>query len=135
MIKYFNGENKKYPTLSADDLKVVKWYVDKKFAVHPNFNSHTGAILDMGQGVMQSVSSNQKLKTRIITDYGLVYVDDASAYILWTVFFNKWQGYNIEKNILYQDNKSAILLDLNGESSAGKRIRALNNYYSYNISR
>ena len=84
---------------------------------------------------MQSVSSNQKLKTRIITDSGLVYVDDASAYILWTVFFNKWQGYNIEKNILYQDNKSAILLDLNGESSAGKRIRALNNYYSYNISR
>ena len=49
MIKYLNGENKKYLTLTADDLKAVAWYVDASFAVHPDFKSHTGAIMTMGQ--------------------------------------------------------------------------------------
>ena len=39
------------------------------------------------------------------------------------------QGYEIKKNILYQDNKSAILLETNGKKSSGKRTRALNIRY------
>ena len=68
MIKYLNGTNKKYLTLSVDDLKVIKWYVDTSFAVHPDFKSHTGAIVTMGQGAMQSVSRKQKIKTRSSTE-------------------------------------------------------------------
>ena len=56
MIKYLNGTNKNHPTLSADDLKVVKWYVDTSFAVRPDLKSHTRAIITMGKVVMQSVS-------------------------------------------------------------------------------
>ena len=48
MIKYFNGTNKKHLTLSADDLKVVKWYVDASFSFHPDLKSHTTAIINMG---------------------------------------------------------------------------------------
>ena len=36
------------------------------------------------------------------------------------------QGYRIVANILYQDNKSTILLLNNGKESAGKHLRALN---------
>ena len=68
MIKYLNGKNKKYLTLNADDLKVVKWYVDASFAVRPDFKSHTGAIMTMGQAAMQSVSRKQKIKTRSSTE-------------------------------------------------------------------
>ena len=39
--------------------------------------------------------------------------------------------YPIEKNILYQDNKSSILLETNGRTSAGKRSRALNIRYFF----
>ena len=35
----------------------------------------------------------------------------------------------IDNNVLYQDNKSAIMLDFNGEISVGKRIWALNIRY------
>jgi hypothetical protein len=35
------------------------------------------------------------------------------------------QGYEVEKNILYEDNKSAIILEINGKKSSGKRTRAL----------
>ena len=41
------------------------------------------------------------------------------------------QGYPIEKNILFQDNKSSILLETNGRDSAGKRSCALNIRYFF----
>ena len=50
-------------TLSADSLHVLKWYMDASFAVHPNFKSHSGGVLTMGEGAVQSSSSKQKLNT------------------------------------------------------------------------
>ena len=41
------------------------------------------------------------------------------------------QGYEIEKNILYQDNKSTILLLKNGKQSSSKRTRAINIRYFF----
>jgi hypothetical protein len=46
--------------------------------------------------------------------------------ILWTKFFLEAQGYYVDKNIVYQDNKSTILLETNGKKSSGKRTHALN---------
>ena len=41
------------------------------------------------------------------------------------------QGIEIKHNIVYQDNKSTILLAENGRLSAGKRSRHLNIKYFY----
>ncbi len=41
------------------------------------------------------------------------------------------QGYEIKQNILYQDNKSTILLEQNGKKSSGKCNRALNIRYFF----
>ena len=41
------------------------------------------------------------------------------------------QGYQIKRNILYQDNKSTILLLENGKQSSGKRTHALNIRYFF----
>jgi hypothetical protein len=51
--------------------------------------------------------------------------------ILWTKLFLEEQGYNISQNILYQDNKSAILLEKNGKKSSSKRTRAINIRYFF----
>ena len=67
----------------------------------------------------------------ISTEAELVAVDDASVYSLWTVLSIEWLGYKIDKNILYQDNKSAILLGVNDKRIAGTRIRALNIFYFF----
>ena len=45
--------------------------------------------------------------------------------------FLEEQGYQIKKNILYQDNKSTMLLLKNGKRSSGKRTRALNIRYFF----
>ena len=39
------------------------------------------------------------------------------------------QGYTIDINILFQDNKSTILLANNGRSLVGKKSKHINNRY------
>ena len=131
MMEYLNGTKELMLKLWADDLRVVKWYVDASFAVHPDYRSHTGAAMTLGEGAVIGLSKKQKLNTRSSTEAELVGADDAATMILWTGLFMEEQGYPLKKNILYQDNKSAILLETNGQRSAGKRSRALNVRYFF----
>ena len=87
--------------------------------------------MTFGKGAVQSISRKHKLNTRSSTEAELIGVNDASVMILWTKLFMEEQGDNVKRNILYQDNKSAILLETNGRRSTGKRSRALNIRYVY----
>jgi hypothetical protein len=71
------------------------------------------------------------MNVRSSTEGELVAVDDAATMILWTKLFLEAQGYNVDKNNIYQDNKSAILLETNGKKSLGKQTRALNICYFF----
>ena len=79
MIKYLNGTNKKYRTLSADGLKVITWYMGASFLVQPDFKSHTVEIMTMTQVVIHSVSRKHNFNTRSSTEAQLFAVDDASV--------------------------------------------------------
>ena len=57
-------------------------------------------------------------------------MDDAMGPILWTKHFLAEQGYDY-KQVLHQDNKSAMLLESNGRKSAGKRSRHINIRYFF----
>ena len=87
--------------------------------------------MTFGNGAVQSVSRKQKLNTQSSTTAELVGADDLSVMILWTKLFLDEQGYMVTSNILYQDNKSAMLLEKNGKKSSGKRTRALNIRYFF----
>jgi hypothetical protein len=133
LMKYLNSTRELKLTLSADNLHCIKWYPDASFAVYPDYKSHTGATMSYGDGdgEVQSISRKQKLNTKSSTGSELVGVDDVLVMILWTKLFLEEQGYDINSNILYQDNKSAILLETNGKKSTGKRTGALNIHYFY----
>ena len=107
--------------------------MDVSFAAHPDFKSYTDDVMTMGKGVIKYTSKKQKLNTRRTTEAELVGPNDCSQQILWTALFMEKQGYNILRNILYQDNKSTILLEKNGRKSAGKRSRALNIRYFWMV--
>ena len=49
MMKYLNGTQDMKLTLSADNLRSIKWYVDTSFAVHPDFRSQTGGTMTFGK--------------------------------------------------------------------------------------
>jgi hypothetical protein len=51
--------------------------------------------------------------------------------ILWTRNFLTAQGYKVTDNILYQDNKSAILLERNGRVSSTKRTKHIDVCYFF----
>ena len=48
---------------------------------------------------------------------------DILPQILWTRNFLMSQGYPVQKNIVYQDNTSAMLLENNGRKSSTKRTK------------
>ena len=131
MMKFINGTKDDKLILSADSLHILKWYVDVAFAVHPDYRSHTGAGLTLGRGFPITMSRKQKLNTRSSTEGELVGADDAAQPMLWTVNFITAQGYEVEQNILYQDNKSTILLLENGKKSSSQRTRAINIRYFF----
>ncbi len=60
-------------TLEMGDNKSIEWYVDASFAVHQDCRSHTGAVMTLGKGSVQSISTKQKISTRSSTEAELVY--------------------------------------------------------------
>ena len=68
MINYYNGTKENLLILSADYLRVIKWYVDAIFVVHPDFNICTGVIMIMVKGEMRSVSRKHKLRAMSIIE-------------------------------------------------------------------
>ncbi len=116
---------------TADGTGVLSWYVDASFAVHPDMKGHTGGAMTMGMGFPLDKSTKQKLNTRSSTESEIVAVDDLIPQILWVHLFLKAQGFAVSNNILYQDNKSVMLLETNGHASSSKRTRHIEIWYYY----
>jgi hypothetical protein len=130
-IQYLRGSLDIILTLEADNLHVVKWWVDASYAVHPDMKSHTRATMTLGKGSVYSASTRQKLNTKSSTEAELVGVDDLMPQILWTRYFLEAQGYDVRENTIYQDNQSSILLENNGRASSSKRTRHINIRYFF----
>ncbi len=76
-------------------------------------------------------STKQKLNTRSSTESEIVGADDFMPAICWTRYFMEAQGYQVQDNILFQDIKSAILLEKNGKASSSKRTKHVNIWYFF----
>jgi Reverse transcriptase (RNA-dependent DNA polymerase) len=131
VMKYLDGSQHLTMTLEADDLSVVKWWVDGSYAVHPDMRSQTGATMSFGRGSIYSTSIRQKLTTKSSTEAELVAVADVMPQIMWTRYFLESQGYEVSASTIYQDNQSAILLENNGRASSGRRTRHINIRYFF----
>jgi hypothetical protein len=126
LMRYLRGSRSMPLILSANGSHILKWYVDASFAVHPNLRGHSGGGLTLGRGMPIVGSNKHKLNTRSSTESEIVAADDFMPAICWTRYFLDAQGYNVEDNILYQDNKSSILLETNGKASSSKRTKHIN---------
>jgi hypothetical protein len=130
-MKYLRGSIDLPLTLEADNLSVVKWWVDASYGVHPDMKSHTGATMSLGKGAIYSRSTRQKLNTKSSTEAELVGVDDVMSQVLWTKYFLEAQGYKIAESKIFQDNQSTMLLAKNGRGSSSKRTRHINIRYFF----
>jgi hypothetical protein len=87
LIKYLRVNRVCPLILSADESRVLMWYIDTSFAVHPNMWSHTGGGLTMGRGFSIGSSTKQKLNTHKSTESELVGVDNMMPIVLWSWYF------------------------------------------------
>ena len=96
--------------------------------LHPDFKSHAGCdfVFENGKGSPIGVSAKQKLNTGSSATAESVGADQVLPLVSWAPLFMEAQGCPPERNIVCQDNKSAILLEKNGKAGSGKRTRALN---------
>ena len=87
-------------------------------------------MMSMGNGSIVNVSRKHKLNTGSSTEAELVSITNVLGTMMWCKYFMKAQGYTIENNILYQDNKSTIFLAKKGRTSAGKNSKHIKNRFS-----
>ena len=86
-------------------------------------------VMPMELGDAMYGSWSQKLNTGSSTEAELVGIDDALKSIMWGLYFIQYQGYEVTKNILMQDNKSTILLANNSRFSSSKSTNHTKNIY------
>jgi hypothetical protein len=117
VVRYIRGTLEMPLALEANNMHIVKWWVDASFVVHPDMKSHTGGIMSLGKGAVYGSSTRQKLNTGSSTEAELVGVNDVMAQVLWTRYFLEAQDYGVKDSIVYQDNQSSILLEKHGQAS------------------
>eukprot|EP00957_Ditylum_brightwellii_P172111 13103509-Ditylum_brightwellii.AAC.1 len=68
LLRYLKGTIDLTLILTADNLNLAKWWVDRAYAVHKDMKSHTGATMTLGKGSVYSMSNKQKLNTKNSTE-------------------------------------------------------------------
>jgi hypothetical protein len=107
-------------TLESDNLLGIIWWVDASYACHDNMRGQTGGMVSFGKGAMYGTSVKQKLSARSSTVAKLIAVHDVMPQIFWVRQFLIHQGITLHSNTLYQDNRSAMLLETNDRFSSRK---------------
>ena len=103
--------------IGAQSLTNLYTWLDASYAVHDNMRSHMGEMMSLGNGIMHGKSAMNKINTKSTTETELVSVAEYLPYNIWFTNFMEEQGYRVMKNVIYQDNKSAILLEKTGETA------------------
>ena len=128
-----------YLTNTLDDVRIIGassldnlyMWIDASYTTHPNMRSHMGGAMSFGTGIIHGKSSKQKLNTKSSTEAELVVVSDYIPYHVWIINFLRHQGYEIKNKILYQDNESAIKMEVNGRNSCTGNSRHIDIRYFF----
>ena len=115
--------------LTAESLINIVWWVDGYFGVHWDSKGNTGAMKSMGKGAIVNILRKHNMNVDSSTESELVSIAYVLGMIMWCKYFMEAQGYKIEKYILYQDNKSTILLAKNGRMLAGNNSKHIKNRF------
>ena len=104
--------------IGVGDSGTLTCNINASFAVHPDSKNYTGACLTLGHGSVLSITTKQKINTKISTEAEFTGVDDAMTFIMRMKHFFESQVRSINMNfplkplgsvvIIEQDNTSAI---------------------------
>ena len=133
VIQYLFGTLKTVQLhLNVNNMNVVHWWVDSSYGIHRDLKGQTGASISIGKGCVTNMLKKKKVNTTSSTISELVGVHKSTPQVLWTKSFLRNQWFKIDDATLYQDNKSAMLLEKNGRASTSIRKKHIDIlYFSY----
>ena len=131
LLNYLQGTTDLPRIIGANNLHMMKTWMDAAYAVHHDMKSHTGGVMSFGTGVLNAKSAKQKVNTKSSTEAELVGSSDYIPWTIWVKRFMKYQGYDSKSSIFYQDNESAIKLEENGRKSCGEKSRHIDIRYIF----
>ena len=114
--------------MSIDEI--FTW-VDASYAVHQYMKSHTGGVMSMGLGVTQCILIKKHLNTKSSMKAELVGASDYFPYKIWYIMFMHHQGYLNKSNKFFQDNKSAMKMEVNRRNSCIEKSQNIDIRYFY----
>ena len=131
VLKYLKGTRSMPLRIKAESLEKTLWDIDASHSVHEDCKGQTGGGMTLGEGATMAHCWKQKSNTRSSTETELVGVYDCLPSVLWSLYFMQAQGYGTKCARIYQDNNSAILLEVNGRASSTKRTKHIKNKFFY----
>ena len=99
--------------------------------MHPYLKGNYEGMILLGKGAATSKSSKHRTNLREFTELEIVGVDNHMPGVLWVLRFLGGQGFKVNKNIVYQYNPSAILMERNRNYSCGNKTRHIDIRYFF----
>ena len=119
------------PLIIRNDGEGTQIYVDGAHAVHGDMKGHAGVWVTEGTGTIYTSSTKNKLNVTSSTEGEIVSVREKLPKHIWYRKFQLEQGGSNEADVLYQDNKSAILMENHGRISVGKGSKHIDIRYFF----
>jgi len=117
--------------IGADNLSELYTWIDAAYAVHPDMRSHTGGAMSFGLGLVHYRSGKQELNTKSSTESEVVGTSNYVPYNVYLKNFIEAQGQVLKKNVIYQDNQSAMKMEKNGRNSCTRNSRHIHIRYFF----
>jgi hypothetical protein len=130
VYKYLNNTKHLGLTFRPTSMELTYW-VDAAYGLHHDTRGHGGIMVTFGyaNAPVFAKSSKLKLHTRSSTETELVTLDEGFMHLLWFRQVIEFMGYKQHPAIMYQDNKSTIIVCESGHSKNGKLKHMAIRYY------
>ena len=100
-----------------------KLYVDASYAIHDDCKGHTAALMTMRGGAITSFLRKQNVNAKGSTEAELIGMNYDLPQILLTRYFIECQQYKIDSIIVYQANRSTVVLEQKREEAGSTRAK------------
>ena len=117
------------PLIMCADGKGIGIWIDTSHAVYAYMKGHVRTYASIRKGAVISSANRIKLNTLSLTETNIVAVGEKLTRFIWFQYFWEAQTGYANEDVLYQDNKSGILLESNGIHLAGKGSKYIPIYY------
>ena len=111
VVGYLKGTIDRGRLITKDgEMTRIFAYIDAAFAAHEYGKSHSGAVIMMGNTMLEGITGKQKCASHDSTEAELIALCDMSTDVLWHHEWFEHQGYQLLPPLIYQDNTSTMTL-------------------------